>query len=518
MFLDEARIASRLHHGGIVSVLDYGVVDGRPFQILEFVDGEDARTLARRGRDAGKPMPLEIAIYLVTEIARALHYAHTSTDDEGVSSGVVHRDVKPANILVSRAGDVKLADFGIAFATERAEQTQAGVAKGTPGYMAPEQMFGGGIHARTDIFALGCVLHTLACGESPLARPGNLELLMRREAITLSDAIPDDVAAIIRRATNALPSDRYASAAAMAEDLGTALASRLRSDAKGALIKWLEDVSDTKPKPSALDALLMPEALLEHDDSGSWRMEVTIQEPVASRESVTPPITSKPSGSPWRLGALLLFVIGGGAAIATVAVKGTRREPIVMPSATTTASIEKHSATPIAESIASAPPTVSTAVVVARTQAPRAIASPPAVVATSSNVMGTVAVRGGVYRGAVVVIDGKVAPFGAPHYFDLPIGSHKLELRSDGGVLTSGTIDVHSDHSPTQPLYSGRSRHLSARADTAPIVNPARNGAFHGGTTVAMSRLMTHRNVFFLDRDRALGSWLLRVVVTVSDG
>jgi len=295
MFLDEARIAAGLHHSGIVGVLDYGVMDGAPFQILEFIDGENAKELYARGVQSKKPMPIEVALFLVAEVARALHYAHGHADDAGVLRGVVHRDVKPANILVSRAGDVKLTDFGIAFARDRSEQTEVGVAKGTPGYMAPEQIVGGSVDARTDIFALGCTLHALVTAESPLATPGNLERLLRREPLELSSDVPEDVARIVRRATAAVPSARYPTAAAMADDVGV-LASQLRADPKGALIKWLESLQPVKAAaPSPFDALLMPEAVLEHDDANdSWHLEMTKTD--ASALAPTIKAKARPSG------------------------------------------------------------------------------------------------------------------------------------------------------------------------------------------------------------------------------
>ncbi len=437
MFLDEARIVSRLHHGGIVAVLDYGVVDGAPFQILEFVDGQDARTLVHRGRDRDAAMPLEVALYLVTEIARALHYAH--------EEGVVHRDVKPANILVSHAGDVKLADFGIAFASERTERTQAGVAKGTPGYMAPEQVFGGGIDARADIFALGCVLHALVTGDSPLSRAGNLEHIMQKEPIELASGLPEDIEAIIRHATFATPSQRYATARAMAEDTGAALASRLKTDAKGALLAWLERVRETAKPASAFDALLMPEALLEND-GGSWRLETTKLESLDVAKQ-PPPAPRRRSFLLWvALAFVSVLAIGVGSRFA----RGHEHAPTVATtsSTSTTASTEAPS-----ETTSFVSPIVATAPSIETPRHSTHSAPATASIAPPSNVNGTLAVRGGAYRGAVVVIDGHVAPFGAPHYFDLPLGKHRVAIRADGGVLAEGNVDIHADHTSTAPLF-----------------------------------------------------------------
>src|SRR5688500_1305451 len=178
MFLDEARIASRLHHGNIVGLLDYGVVEGMPFHVLELVDGENAASLAHLGAEHDAPMPVEVALHLCVEVAHALDYAHRARDPSGRALGIVHRDVKPANVLVSWEGDVKLGDFGIALAHDRAEQTEDGVAKGTLAYMAPEQALHRDVGPRTDVFALGCVLHALVAGESPVTRSGGLAAVL----------------------------------------------------------------------------------------------------------------------------------------------------------------------------------------------------------------------------------------------------------------------------------------------------------------------------------------------------
>jgi serine/threonine-protein kinase len=452
MFLDEARIASRLHHGSIVSVLDYGVVDGTPFQILEYVDGENARALAKRGARLGKPMPLEVALYLVTELARALHYAHTL--EEG---GVVHRDVKPANILVSRTGDVKLADFGIAFATERSERTEAGVAKGTPGYMSPEQLLGGAVDARADVFALGCTLHALAFGDSPLATVGNAERMLRSEPLFLSEDIPDDVRAIIARAIEPLPSRRWTTAGEMADALGAVLASRLRSDAKGALLGWLGSLGEERA-PATLDAMLMPEALLENE-GGSWRLETTRHEPPPNSRDDVPVVAASPAPRRAWIAYVAIVAVAVAAAVAGVAAFMRFRSPKVehtvelaptVPTATTTTSSELA---PIpSKTIAPEPEPTHAATIIARPRPTQAV-QVQAASASASSVMGTLAVRGGDYRGATVVIDGQVEPFGAPHFFDLPIGKHAIELRKDGAVVSHGTVDVQPDHTPTRPIY-----------------------------------------------------------------
>jgi hypothetical protein len=224
MFFDEARVASRLHHGNIVQILDFGVVDGSEFIVMEFVDGVDAaRALKRCER-----FPEGVAFHVVAEIAHALHYAHTLRDTAGEPLGIVHRDVSPHNILLSWEGDVKLSDFGIALAMEREERTRTGLVKGKLQYMAPEQATGSVVTSAADIYSLGMTLQELLGddhGES------------------------DDP---VGRCTEDAP-DARPSASEVAEMAGRLAAARLQRDARGALREWLAPLQEAISRRSALD-------------------------------------------------------------------------------------------------------------------------------------------------------------------------------------------------------------------------------------------------------------------------
>ncbi|MBW2537876.1 MAG: serine/threonine protein kinase [Deltaproteobacteria bacterium] len=167
MFLDEARVCGRLHHSNIVQVVDYGTIDGSEFIAMEYVDGADARRACRHGATRGHPIPQGVALHVIAQIAHALHYAHTLCDDEGQSLRLIHRDISPHNVLLSWSGDVKLADFGIALAKARQEQTRTGIIKGKEAYMAPEQALGQPLTAGADVYALGPTLHAMLCGQPP---------------------------------------------------------------------------------------------------------------------------------------------------------------------------------------------------------------------------------------------------------------------------------------------------------------------------------------------------------------
>jgi serine/threonine protein kinase len=168
MFFEEARIGSRLHHGSIVPIFDYGLIDGSEFLAMEYVDGLDALR-AVSGPSAGiDPMPEGIALHVAAEIAHALAYIHDLRDDENRPLAIVHRDVNPPNILLSWNGDVKLSDFGIALArvhaASRDEPTALGGVQGKLHYMAPEQARGESVSAPADVYALGATLDALLGG------------------------------------------------------------------------------------------------------------------------------------------------------------------------------------------------------------------------------------------------------------------------------------------------------------------------------------------------------------------
>ncbi len=142
MFIDEAKLTAQLTHPKIVQVLDFGEVRGQYFTALEYIDGFDALGLLRVAAQKRVHIPRTLAVFIVSEVLEALDYAHNARDMEGKSMQIVHRDISPSNIFISKRGDVKLGDFGIAHAQRRESKTQAGTLKGKYGYMSPEQVVG----------------------------------------------------------------------------------------------------------------------------------------------------------------------------------------------------------------------------------------------------------------------------------------------------------------------------------------------------------------------------------------
>src|SRR6185369_7597302 len=166
MFLDEARVSMHLQHANVVGVFDIGIADTAYFIVMEFVDGANLKTIIESLRRQGQRMSVAHTLYILMEVCKGLQYAHDVTDPEnGRELGIVHRDISPPNILVSRRGEVKLVDFGLAKATSQLESTDPGVVKGKFSYLSPEAASGKDVDRRADIFACGILLYELLTGK-----------------------------------------------------------------------------------------------------------------------------------------------------------------------------------------------------------------------------------------------------------------------------------------------------------------------------------------------------------------
>ena len=214
-FLREIKLTARLDHPHILPVFDSGLADGLLWYTMPFVDGESLRERLRREGQ----LPIDDAVRIVAEIADALDCAH--------GHGVVHRDVKPENVMLG-GGHARVADFGVARALEAAGEEQltaTGLAVGTPAYMAPEQASAGPVDARTDIYALGCVAYEMLAGEPPYTGPTPQAIIAKRFADPipsirrLRPEVPEHVDAAIRRALAGVPADRFASVRGLSEAL-----------------------------------------------------------------------------------------------------------------------------------------------------------------------------------------------------------------------------------------------------------------------------------------------------------
>ena len=219
-FEREAASAARLEHPNILTVYEYGEAAGVPYLVMPYVRGGTLKERLARGN-----LPVGELLNLLGQAAEALDYAH--------EQGIVHRDVKPANLLLDGRGRLLLADFGIAKALEGAEGlTRTGVGVGTPEYMAPEQAQGRA-DARSDLYALGTILYQLLTGRVPYTGNSTIEVLMKHlqdplpllPLRSVAPAVPPRVEAVVTKALAKNPNDRYASGKALVEDLREAFAS-----------------------------------------------------------------------------------------------------------------------------------------------------------------------------------------------------------------------------------------------------------------------------------------------------
>jgi serine/threonine-protein kinase len=255
MFIDEAKLQCALEHPKIVQVFEFGQVDGRYFIALEYVDGMDALALLRACAHRRQRLPARLAVQIACDVLDALDYAHSRTGADGQRLGVVHRDVSPSNIFISRRGDVKLGDFGIARATEkqRRSKTQAGTLKGKYGYMAPEQVAGAPVDGRADLFAVGIVLAEMLMGRRLFTAGNDLDvLLMVRDArLDRLDRYGAEIAPKLRALVGTLlarnPEARFATAGAARDALAEFLYELHERVTAADLGAFLETVMGSQP-------------------------------------------------------------------------------------------------------------------------------------------------------------------------------------------------------------------------------------------------------------------------------
>ncbi|AKV02013.1 serine/threonine protein kinase [Labilithrix luteola] len=263
MFLEEARIASRVKHPNVVSTFDFVADESEVFLVMEYVNGE---SLEKIMGGLPRPMPAPVAVSIMCGVLEGLHAAHEATSDAGEPLLVVHRDVSPHNVLIGSDGVARVFDFGIAKAIDSAEDTREGVVKGKVAYMAPEQVRGA-IDRRSDVYAAGVMLWELLVSRRRHAGEANDQLflkLARNELTapappsTLVADLPRAIDDVVARATSPDPNARFATAREMALALEAAM---LPSPARE-VAHWLRDVANVR-----LSQLSAIERQIAGDDS-----------------------------------------------------------------------------------------------------------------------------------------------------------------------------------------------------------------------------------------------------------
>jgi serine/threonine-protein kinase len=274
MFLDEARLSLFLQHANIVQVFDISrTPDNAYFLVMEFVDGCNLKSLIERQKQKGRRIEVAHTIYIMMEACKALTYAHGLEHPEtNQPLGIVHRDISPPNILLSKNGEIKLVDFGLAKANTQIESTDQGVVKGKFSYLSPEAASGVDVDHRADIFAIGIILWELFTGRRLFYGDTDYQTveLVRQARVpsiaALNPEIEPELEGIVRKSLAKDVNDRYQSAA----DLGDALAQYLFSRRMKVTARDVASlVRDTQvemmrkrsaePKESLIDKLILDE-------------------------------------------------------------------------------------------------------------------------------------------------------------------------------------------------------------------------------------------------------------------
>jgi eukaryotic-like serine/threonine-protein kinase len=246
MFLDEARISARIHHPNVASVFDMGEVDGSYYIAMEYVHGQNLNDVLRAAVRLPETLSTYHAMRIVADTAAGLHAAHEIQGPDGKPLGVVHRDVSPQNILVSYDGNIKVVDFGIAYAAERVTSTATGTMKGKAAYMSPEQVMGETVDRRADIFALGIVLWESVLKRRLFREDTAATSMMRirdgdiRRPRTIHRELPSSIDEIIMKALAHKPEDRYQTMAEFEDALNRELVRRDQYVAHGQISSLME--------------------------------------------------------------------------------------------------------------------------------------------------------------------------------------------------------------------------------------------------------------------------------------
>lgn len=245
-FRREVRAAGRCLHPNIVTIFEYGEENGAPYIVMEYVQGRELRDYLKERQ----PMPLANAVAIIVQVLHALDHAH--------ASGVVHRDIKPGNVILLADGQVKVTDFGIARLETTGGMTQHGVTVGTPGYMAPEQFQGQEADRRADLYATGVLLFELLTGMRPFAGRSAGELMYQvlheppRQATQLNPRLPAELDVVLNKALSKLPDSRFQNAGEFIVALESLKLVECEVAADGATVIRVAPVQAPEPPPQGL--------------------------------------------------------------------------------------------------------------------------------------------------------------------------------------------------------------------------------------------------------------------------
>ena len=264
MFLDEARLASRLNHPNIAQVLDVGRAGSSYYYTMEYVHGENVRDLLQLAVKKQVMVPLDVCLSILIGAATGLHAAHETRDRHGKHLGIVHRDVSPSNVMIGYDGGIKLVDFGVAKAADHTMETQSGTVKGKIAYLSPEQCTVQPVDRRSDVFSLGIVAFELVTRSRLFRRRSDYETMhaIVNDVVPppsrLRAGVPPSIDAVILRALHRMPERRPQSTAEMADELNAVAAGLGLRVSAAVLADFMAELFGSRP---------LPWAQLEHHDT-----------------------------------------------------------------------------------------------------------------------------------------------------------------------------------------------------------------------------------------------------------
>lgn len=254
MFIDEAKVAAQLSHRNIVHIYDLGKIENSYFIAMEYMEGTDLRKVIHEAKEKNEKIPIPIGLFIASQVASALDYAHNKKDPEGNPLNIVHRDVSPQNVLISKDGEIKICDFGIAKAASKASHTRAGSLKGKLQYMSPEQAWGKQVNSKSDIFSLGIVLYEMFTAKHLFEGDSELSILEKvrhpkfQPISKLVKDCPPELENIINKALKENEDERYPDANSMKKEIEEILSRYEPKVTEKTISEYLSYLEGTKSK------------------------------------------------------------------------------------------------------------------------------------------------------------------------------------------------------------------------------------------------------------------------------
>ncbi|MEM1022219.1 MAG: serine/threonine-protein kinase [Myxococcota bacterium] len=321
MFVDEARLAASLDSPFIVQVYDLCMSpSGEHFIVMEYVEGMDLARVLSTCRKNGARIPIDVVARIAIEMCKGLHVAHEHKDPQGVGLDIIHRDISPQNILLSRGGDVKITDFGIAKSSIVMTTTALGVLKGKYGYMSPEQASGQPLDRRSDLFNVGILMYEMLVGERCFAGSSDYSTLeLMREAVVVPPShtrhdVDSELEKVVMKALSKRKEDRFSTARELEQAI--LLCPRARPCDRETLVEFLNDIEGKAERPQRVEK------------SEVLSLASIVEGPASSKPTEPDPVHTSEDGDHPRPSKAALVLASALAAGVTFLVLRTAYDPV----------------------------------------------------------------------------------------------------------------------------------------------------------------------------------------------